>query len=279
MPTLRDVKRFWEDHPLLSYELGHAPGTREFFKAYNAIRAEVEKFCLPILGLDRCAGKKVLDVGCGNGWLLWNFARNGGLVTGMDLTETGVDISRKRFTLENLKGDFICANAEQIPFQTDSFDIVTSLGVIHHTPRTEQCAHELVRVTKPGGRLTVCIYYRNFFLRKQVFPLLQLTMRLFGMHRSTEDPQGITDRIKISPEEFVKSYDGPDNPLGKFYSKAEALRMFDGLGDIRTEVHYFPRRFVPGLRRFPMPRGIEFLLDRYMGIMLYISGRKKEKKS
>jgi len=275
MPSLKEVKDFWENHPLLSYELDFEPGTKEFFAAYNPIRDEVEKFCFQLFEFGRCVGKRILDVGCGNGWLLWNYARCGAKTTGLDLTQKGIEICCKRFGYEGLSGDFLCANAEELPFTDGSFDMVTSLGVIHHTIETERCAREIIRVTRPGGRVLVCIYFRNILLRDWSFPLVRTVMRALGMDNSRHDPQGIRDRAKNSSEELVRSYDGPDNPLGKAFSRSEAMKMFEGLVNLRTEVHYFPKRFIPALDSIRFPRSVAKILDRYFGIMLYISGNKE----
>ncbi|MDY6972044.1 MAG: class I SAM-dependent methyltransferase [Thermodesulfobacteriota bacterium] len=274
MSLLKEVKDFWEKHPLLSYELDVEPGTKEFFAAYNPIRDDVEKFCSHLFEFGGCGRSRILDVGCGNGWLLWNYARRGAQTTGLDLTKKGIEICRKRFEYEGLSGDFLCGNAEELPFGDGSFDMVTSLGVIHHTPETEKCAREIIRVTRPGGKVVVCIYFRNILLRNWSFPLIRSVMRVLGMDNSRHDPQGIRDRAKGSPEELVRSYDGPDNPLGKVFSRSEAMKMFEGLVGLRTEVHYFPKRFIPALHSIHFPLLVEKILDRHFGIMLYIIGNK-----
>lgn len=276
MVSIQEVKHFWEKHPLLSYEIKYEPGSQAFFRAYNPIRDQVEKFCFHLFEFDRFNDRKVLDVGCGNGWLLWNYARNGADTTGVDLTRNAVKISRKRFSYEGLSGKFMCADAGRLPLKNDQFDLVTSLGVIHHTPDTERCAREIIRVTRPGGRILVCLYYRNILLRPWSFPFVKLLMRMLKMNRSGNDPQGITDRITPTPDELVRTYDGPDNPLGKAYDKSQIIDMFSGLRDMKTEIHYFPLRFIPLLNSFTMPLVMERMLDRHLGIMLYLSGYKKE---
>lgn len=274
MATVDEVKRFWEAHPLLSYELDEELGSAEFFARYDEIRAETERYALPLFRFGAAAGQSVLDVGCGNGWVLSQYARHGARCTGVDLTRRAVAASRARFGLQGLAGRFARASAERLPFADASFDLVTSLGVIHHTPRTEQAAAELLRVTRPGGSVLVALYYRNLLLRPWSFPLLKLGLRLLGLRRAN-DLQGNARRLSAgSVEEFVRFYDGEANPEGKVYTRAEIVAMFRGLVDVETEVHYFPRRFVPALRGRTLPRPVEQQLDRHIGILLYLRGRK-----
>ena len=89
------------------------------------------------------------------------FARAGADLHGIDLTERGVELVRRRLELEDLSSDLRVADAEALPFADDSFDIVYSWGVLHHTPDTARAIAEAVRVTRPGGRLCIMLYSRH----------------------------------------------------------------------------------------------------------------------
>ncbi|MGD8561706.1 MAG: methyltransferase domain-containing protein [Desulfarculaceae bacterium] len=264
--SVKDVKQFWDTHPLLSYELESEPGTPEFFKEYDAIRAEQEfKYCFHLLEMQPGLGvNKVLDVGCGNAWLLAQYAQKGMKVTGIDMSSKAVSISRARFQHMKIKGEFLCASAEDIPFADNSFDIVTSLGVIHHTPRTVRCAQEIIRVCKPGGQVIIAVYYENLLVKKWFFPLTRLGLKIMGEK----------NRSKLTLNEFVRQYDGPDNPLAKVYTLKQARQLVKGLDNLRHEVHYFPRRFVPGLASMPLQKSLERLLDSKLGFLIYLIGNK-----
>jgi ubiquinone/menaquinone biosynthesis C-methylase UbiE len=260
------VKAFWEEHPLLGYELPHEPGSDEFFAAYDRLRETVEfRYCYHLLRLaPELKGKKVLDVGCGNGWLLSQYARCGLETYGLDLTLRAVQLSTRRFGRSGLKGRFLNASAEELPFAGNTFDVVTSLGVIHHTPRTELCASEIIRVCKPGGRVLIAVYYENLLVKRWFFFITRLALKALGR----------ADRAKLTRQEFINHYDGPGNPLGKVYTARQACALAAGLEDIRHEIHYFPKRFVPTLAGLPLGETVERLLDRTLGFLIYVEGTK-----
>jgi SAM-dependent methyltransferase len=100
-------------------------------------------------------GDKVLEIGCGTGSDLLQFAKHGALATGIDLTTKHVELARRRV------GDLAVvyeADARHLPFEDASFDYVYSHGVLHHTDEPEQVVGEMFRVLRPGGRFNVHVY-------------------------------------------------------------------------------------------------------------------------
>ena len=87
-----------------------------------------------------------------------NWARHGAQLTGVDLTEEGIALCRERLALEGLEAELRQADAERLPFDAESFDIVYSYGVLHHTPNTPQAIAEVHRVLKPGGTALLMLY-------------------------------------------------------------------------------------------------------------------------
>ncbi len=265
--TVRQVKDFWEEHPLLAYELPFEPGSEEFFAAYDSIREKQEfKYCFHLLRHPLPPGARMLDVGCGNGWLLSRFAGRSLRLYGLDLTRRSLQICRRRFERTKTEVHLVNASAEDIPFGDNQFDQVTSLGVIHHTPRTEQCCREIIRVCKPGGRILIAVYYENLFLRRWFYPVTRLLLAAFGR----------PDLLKLSRQEFINRFDGPGNPLGKAYNRKQALELLAGLKNVRSEVHYFPRRFVPVLANRFCGEKLSRFLDRHFGFLIYVEGYKEE---
>src|ERR1044071_6701328 len=90
-------------------------------------------------------GLRVLEIGCGLGTDGAQFAKAGAIYTGVDLTDAAVELARKRFELFNLPGEFRTADAENLDFADNSFDLVYSHGVLHHTPDTVRAVKEVYR--------------------------------------------------------------------------------------------------------------------------------------
>jgi ubiquinone/menaquinone biosynthesis C-methylase UbiE len=255
--TVNEVRRFWERHPLAAAAIPAAPGTREFYEHFARLREDIEPpaFQEWYYAYATYRGKRVLDVGCGNGYLLSHFARAGAETTGVDLTTRGVALSAERFRLEGLPGRFVQANAEQLPFVDGQFDLVLSMGVLHHTPKTEAAVAEIRRVLRPGGRLLVMLYHRNSLVYRFLFPLVR---RLKPSVRGK------------SQEEMVNRVDGIENPLGKVYSKAQMRQLLDGFGDIEVlaqcvEPAHFGREWIGRL----VPALVRGWLGPYVGWFLY----------
>src|SRR5579864_4245562 len=99
--TNAEVRAFWEQHPVAAAEIAAAPGSPAFYAAFDKLRevddCEPYAFSNRIHGYERSEGKSVLDIGCGNGYVLSRYARHGAEVHGIDLTETAVNLSRRRF--------------------------------------------------------------------------------------------------------------------------------------------------------------------------------------
>ena len=124
------------------------------FGAYAPWMPEVMEFA-------RHDGEKVLEVGGGMGTDLAQFAKNGALVTDLDLSSGHLEHAEENFRLRGLDGVFVHGDAENMPFEDGRFDVVYSNGVIHHSPHTERIVDEMYRVMRPGGRLIVMVYAEN----------------------------------------------------------------------------------------------------------------------
>lgn len=104
----------------------------------------------------------MLEVGVGAGTDFLQWVRAGTKAYGVDLTEEAVEHVRHRLGVYGLSAEEIrVADAENLPFPDNTFDLVYSWGVIHHSPDTVKALEEIIRVTKPGGAIKIMIYNRR----------------------------------------------------------------------------------------------------------------------
>jgi SAM-dependent methyltransferase len=100
-------------------------------------------------------GEAVLDVACGTGNLARPAARAGACVTGLDIAPNLLATARTLAAEESLTIRFDEGNAEELPYDDDSFDTVVSMFGAMFAPRPDRVAAELLRVTRPGGRIAM----------------------------------------------------------------------------------------------------------------------------
>ncbi|HTP13772.1 MAG TPA: methyltransferase domain-containing protein [Bacteroidota bacterium] len=250
------VRAYWNAHPCGTQFTHLIPGSREFYEEVERYRYEAQPFMRRVMEFDGFRGKKLLEIGCGLGTDLLQFARGGALVTGVDLTPASIELVKKRFALYELPVRAQVADAEHLPFSDNSFDVVYSFGVLHHTPNTQQALDEVYRVLKPGGRLMIMLYHRR-----------SMHVQLGTIYATLANKFRGSGRVA---EEWVRVYDGDGNPLGKSYTRGEVRTMFQKFRDLRVGTVDPYRRSLP---KFANALN-QILLASWWGFWLVIKGTK-----
>jgi SAM-dependent methyltransferase len=155
------VRDYWNAAPCGSSLATAEPGSKEFFKQVEEARYRLEPFIPCFAQFERWRGKRVLEVGVGLGTDFVRFGRAGAKLSGVDLTEASIDLVRRRLDLEGLRANLQVADAEALPFADESFDLVYSWGVLHHTPDPEKALSEVRRVLGPRREARVMLYSRR----------------------------------------------------------------------------------------------------------------------
>lgn len=103
-------------------------------------------------------GSKILDVGTGTGQQAFAFAKKGYDVIGIDLSEAMLEVANRKNKYENMK--FEVADATNLPFENNHFDVSCASFVLHDMPLTirKKVLKEMVRVTKPKGMIVIVDY-------------------------------------------------------------------------------------------------------------------------
>lgn len=122
-------------------------------------------------------GLKILDVGCGGGLLSEEFARQGAMVTGIDISEPALIIARKHALLNNLNIEYKIGSAEEIPVSNDKFDIVICADCLEHVNNLEKVISEISRVLNAGGIFCYDTINKNFISRISVVWVMDKILR------------------------------------------------------------------------------------------------------
>src|SRR5579863_2420865 len=150
-----EVRQFWDADPCGSRYLEQ----RQDFEAHARLRYALEPHITDFASFKAERGMKVLEIGVGMGADYLEWLKAGVNATGVDLSPASLEKARLRCELASYKADLQVADAENLPFPDNSFDVVYSYGVLHHSPDTARCIREAWRVLKPGGQARIMIYH------------------------------------------------------------------------------------------------------------------------
>jgi ubiquinone/menaquinone biosynthesis C-methylase UbiE len=159
-PITHEVKDFWESASCGEKLLYQGNSEEERYRNQLRLRYEWEPEIPPFAEFDKHSGQKLLEIGVGMGADHQMFAEGGAIMHGVDLTQRALEHTRKRFRIFGLTSQLQQAEAENLPFDANEFDVVYSWGVILHCPDIQKAVDEIYRVLKPGGITKVMIYHK-----------------------------------------------------------------------------------------------------------------------
>jgi SAM-dependent methyltransferase len=256
-----EVQKFWDADPCGSRYLGE----REDFDAHASSRYEREPYIREFAGFLDASGKRVLEVGVGMGADYLEWLKAGAQATGVDLSAVSLDRARRRCEIAGYVPDLRQADAEHLPFADNTFDLVYSYGVMHHSPDPAQCVREARRVLKPGGTLRIMIYHHASLTG------LMLWLR-YGCLRNLSLRETVRDHL--------------ESPGTNSYTIDESRALLEGFEQIKFRQEFSPgdlllnepsSRFQGSLYRMIWnlyPRPLVRLFGRKLGLFLLISARK-----
>ena len=165
---------WWESHPMRYDWKGGIPYdefSKEFYaeidrRFFTAVELYAPCKKIPfdwLIDFDSLRTKDVLEIGVGNGSHAQLLAEHAKSFTGIDLTEYAVRSTSERMRAFGLAGTVAQMDAEQMQFPDNSFDLVWTWGVIHHSANTRKIVEEMHRVLRPGGEAFVMVYHRTLW--------------------------------------------------------------------------------------------------------------------
>jgi SAM-dependent methyltransferase len=252
------IQDFWQGHPCGDAQVG---GLRErfhgdydkFFTDYDKFRYQKEPHLPACIDGLNVAGRKVLEIGLGEGAESEQLIRHGAHWSGVDLTAEAAERVRTRLTLRDLPFDELKQGSVlDLPYEDNSFDMVFSHGVLHHVPEIKRAQSEIHRVLRPGGELVIMMYARwslNYLVAiglvrraalLAAYPLARAGLvsddprrGMLAAHLANAKERGLSRYLRL--DEFThRNTDGPANPYALVYDRGRIERDFPSFQVTRT---------------------------------------------
>lgn len=216
--TIEDVKQFWNDRPCNVRHSSKEVGTKEYFDEVARKKFTAEPHIKFFSQFPKWYGKKVLEIGCGLGTVGLNFAAFGADYTGVELSKESIKLTQKRFDIYDQSGNFYCGNAEELSsfVPVETYDLVYSFGVIHHSPHPEKIISEIKNYMNENSVLKIMLYAKDSWKNYMIDAGLDQPEAQYGC------------------------------PIANTYTKKEVVELLDGYEVLSIEQdHIFPYQIEP----------------------------------
>ena len=216
--TITEVKKFWNDRPCNVRHSNKDVGTKEYFDEVEAKKFFVEPHILDFTEFSKWEDKKVLEIGCGLATVGANFAINGADYTGVELSESSLELAKKRFEVLGKEGSFYSGNAEELSsfVPVETYDLIYSFGVIHHSPHPEKIISEIKKYMNENSVLKIMLYAKDSWKNYMIESGFDQPEAQYGC------------------------------PIANTYTKQEVINLLDGYEVLSIEQdHIFPYQVEP----------------------------------
>lgn len=287
-----EIARFWNDQPCLTDFLG-AKELGDILDEHDRYKDRNEPHTAEQIRSIDWNEKRVLEIGPGQGYEAERIARAGACYNAIDLTPESIRRVQARFRRTGLPFQELCVmNAESMTFPDNSFDIVFTHGVIHHSPRIRAVIAEIHRILRPGGAMVAMVYHRNSLnyqisirlLRRAGISLLLLPGMTRVVSALTHEP---TERLNkhlgnlrhdglryLKMSTFIhKATDGPDNVYSAAFTEREMRSMCSSFSSVDASKRFLNERHFPVLRSL-FPDAVKARLERKYGWHLWVRAVK-----
>lgn len=247
---------YWNNQPC---NINHSPlekCTKEYFDEVEKRKYFVENHIPAFAEFEKWKDRKVLEIGCGIGTDAVNFAKNGAIYTGIELSSESLEITKKRFDLFNLKGSFYNVDAQNIEDLYKigkDFDLIYTFGVVHHSPDPQKIIDNCLLLLKPGGVLKVMVYAENSWKKMMI-------------------------------DEKLDQYEAQTNcPVAFTYTNEQIYDMFNNFKNINIDQKHIFTYKIPEYKKYEykkedwfenMPDNIFKVLEKKLGWHLCITCQK-----
>lgn len=228
---IESVKAYWNAQPCNVRHSKKSTDTKEYYLDVSKRKYKVEPHILDFADFAKWKDQRVLEVGCGIGTAAQSFVENGAIYKGIDLSDKSIELTKKRFELFDLKGVIEEGDIENYSDTLNSYDLVYSFGVLHHTPNTKLAVKNIYNLLKEGGTFKLMLYAKN-------------SWKYF--------------RIK----DGLDQYEAQSNvPIADVYDKEEVYNLLSDFKDIHIQqTHIFPYKI-------PEYKNYEYVKEDYFQLM------------
>ena len=256
MKTIENVKQFWDDRPCNVRHSKKEIGTKEYFDEVEKKKLTAEPHIKTFSNFDEWNGKKVLEIGCGLATVGINFASHGANYTGVELSDESLKLAKQRFDVYQMQGKFFSGNAEHLStfVPVETYDLIYSFGVIHHSPYPEKIVSEIKKYMNKNSILKIMLYAKDSWKNYMIEAGLDQPEAQYGC------------------------------PIANTYTKNEVVDLLQGYDIISIEQdHIFPYQIEPYKRgeyiKQPwfesMPSQMFKTLEKNLGWHLLITAKLK----
>jgi len=241
----------------LYHDLGHA-----WYEAQDnpiaILRAEAKltnQWIIDLLDKENISDKstfKVLDIGCGAGFLTNKLTKLNYDVTGLDISSSSLDVARQYDPTKKVK--YVEGDALKLPFEDGTFDFVSAIDFLEHVEQPELVIKEAARVLKPNGFFVFHTFNRNFL---SWFVIIKLVEWLVP---NTPKNMHIL-KLFVKPEELIS------------YCKLNQLTVSEMRG---TKVNLFTLDNLIGIFKRKVPASLSFSFVKSLKLAYIAFGKKND---
>lgn len=217
-----EVEAFWNNNP--------CEGEWKYLHSKIRFRYTREPYIPFIINNYIKKSDVVLEIGCGQGIDTLKIAKITDHLTAIDITGNAIERTKQMLSKFNKKGILMRGDAENLEFKDNSFDVVYSYGVLHHTPNTKKAISEVYRVLKNEAHGVIMLYHSWSLLYPIIFLVRLLT---FPFRKSIEKYIIKTKNTKLGTSvlEVLCS------PILKAYSSRQIRDMFKQFKLVKIEYY------------------------------------------